>query len=201
MRSKIGVLGGTFNPVHFGHLTLAQDALEQFDLDRVLFVPCARPPHKKPDRLAPARHRLAMLRAAIKGKKGFGVSTVELGRGGVSYSVDTLGELRRRWPGARFYFIIGADTLSELHLWRRIGELLRLCEFVTMRRPGFVFPKGRLGLGDPWPGRLRANLFKGHLVDVSSSDIRRRVREGRGIRRLVPAAVERYILKNGLYAK
>ena len=192
MRSRIGVLGGTFNPVHIGHLILAQDALEKFGLDQVLFVPCANPPHKRPRRLAPAKHRLAMLKAALKGDSRFAVSTVEIDRGGVSYSIDTIRQLRRAKPKARFYFIIGADTLPELRTWRSIRKISGLCTFVAMGRPGYA---GRATRG------FRARPFPGHLIDISSSEIRQRVSEGKSIRHLVPAAVERYISHHGLYAK
>jgi nicotinate-nucleotide adenylyltransferase len=189
VREKIGVFGGTFNPVHTGHLILAQDALEHFGLDRVLFVPCAQPPHKRADRLAPARHRVAMLRAVLRGDRRFRVCTLEIARGGVSYSIDTIRELRRLHPGARFFFVIGADTLGELHTWKNIRELRRLCTFITLDRPGVEAPRGR-----------PARFIRGHVIGISSSDIRARRARGLGIRHLVPAAVARYIEKHRLYS-
>jgi nicotinate-nucleotide adenylyltransferase len=177
---------------------LAQDALERFALDEVLFVPCSVPPHKAGDTLAPARDRLAMLRAAVRGNPRFRVLAAEIERGGVSYSVETLRALRRARPGSRFHFIIGLDTLYELHTWREIYELLRLCTFVTMFRPGRRAGR-RIRLRPPWPARLRRNLFAGHAIGVSASEIRARRARGEGIRYLVPAAVERYILARRLY--
>ena len=199
---KLGVLGGTFNPVHVGHLILAQDACERLALDRVLWVPCAQPPHKQAPQLAGAEHRLAMLRLAVQGDPRFEVSTLELERGAPSYAVDTVRQLRAAHPGSRLYFLIGADSLLELHLWHAVAELLELCEFATMVRPGAPLgtdPAADLKLPAPWPARLLGNLFTGHTVEVSSTELRRRLAEGRSIRYLVPEAVERYILEHGLY--
>lgn len=203
MKKKAGLLGGTFNPVHTGHLVMAADAVEKFKLDEMLFVPCASPPHKKAHHLAPARHRVAMLRAAVKGDPRFHVCTLEVDRGGTSYSVDTLRELRLKRPDDRFFFVIGSDTLHELHTWKDIYELLTLCTFVCAERPGSIrrWSPGALWLKSPWPARLLSGLFRGHLVDLSSSEIRQRVTEGRSIRYLVPAGVERYILKHRLYKR
>ena len=188
MLNRIGILGGTFNPVHQGHIQLAKDALKQFSLDRVIFVPCARPPHKSPDRLAPAKHRIAMLKAAIGRSKRFDVSDIEVRRGGTSYSIDTLMQMKRKYPDVEFHFIIGWDSIGELTSWKRIDELRKLCTFVAMGRPGYRMLRS--------PG---VKIFKGRQVDASSSDIRKRIGEGKGIRRLVPAAVARYIAANRLY--
>ncbi|MCX6995656.1 MAG: nicotinate-nucleotide adenylyltransferase [Kiritimatiellaeota bacterium] len=199
---KLGLLGGTFNPVHMGHLILAQDALERFGLDRVLLIPCAQPPHKQAPRLAAAAERLAMLRLAVAGDPRFEVSAVELERGAPSYAVDTVRPLRAEQPERRLFFIIGTDALLELHQWHAIGELLELCEFSTMLRPGFpveFLGAERLNLPAPWPERLLHNLFTGHAVDISATDIRQRLAEGRSIRYLVPPAVGQYIFEQGLY--
>jgi nicotinate-nucleotide adenylyltransferase len=199
-REKIGILGGTFNPVHTGHLIIAQDAMEHAGLDRVKFIPSARPPHKAAPNLADAKHRLRMIELAIRRNDRFEADDIEIRRGGRSYSVDTLTELRRRQRRARFYFIIGSDSLQELHLWRDIGRLLRLCAFVTVARPGFV-PRHRLGtkLDARSERRLRRYLATGHACDIASRDIRARVARGLSIRYLVPDAVRDYILKHRLY--
>lgn len=202
MAKAIGVLGGTFNPVHNGHLILARDLLEAFRLDEVLFIPCARPPHKPGNDLAPVEDRVHMLERALEKEPRFTLSRVEVDRGGVSYTIDTLTQLRQAHPGATFFFLIGSDTLPELKTWRRIDELLTLCRFATLVRPGMANLeqlKQRIGLPDPWPERLMRDVFSGRLIDVSSSDIRRRVREGRSIRDLVPDRVADYIESHRLY--
>ena len=188
MLKRIGILGGTFNPVHKGHLRLAQDALKRFELDRVFVIPCAMPPHKRPDRLAPAKHRLAMLKAAVMGDRRLTVSEIEIKRGGLSYSIDTVRRLKKLHPKAEVYFIIGGDSINELNSWKQIGELRKLCTFVATGRPGFRVR-----------GPSTVTMFKGRPVDVSSSEIRERVAEGKSIRRLVPAPVGRYIAERCLY--
>jgi nicotinate-nucleotide adenylyltransferase len=188
---KIGILGGTFNPVHHGHLLIAQDALEQLGLDRVLFIPAAMPPHKIPDRLATGRHRAAMLRLAIRGNRRFAVDDLELRRGGKSYSLDTIVALQRRELDAEFYFIIGSDSLPELHRWRSIHRLARLCRFAVVARPGCRVRPPRVP--------VRMEIVRGHPCDISSTEIRERVASGRSIRYLVPDMVRRYILGHDLY--
>jgi nicotinate-nucleotide adenylyltransferase len=199
-RRRIGILGGTFNPVHLGHLLMAQDAMEQLRLDVVKFIPAAVPPHKPAERLAPARDRLCMVRLAIRGNPAFEADDIEIRRGGVSYTVDTLRELRRRNPGARLYFIIGADSLRELHRWREVERLVKLCTFVTVPRPGFqprpvVDPK----LDPATRRRLRQHVLRGHACDIASREIRDRVARGLSIRYLLPDAVRDYIRRRKLY--
>ena len=189
----MGILGGTFNPIHLGHLFIAQDALEQCQLDRVLFIPTAQPPHKSLADNVSATQRLRLLRLAIAGDKRFAVDDLEILRGGKSYSVETVTELRRRQPTADFYFIIGGDSLAELHLWREVEQLVKLCRFLVFARPGYVAkPVGRL------PG-LRYKLFSTHPTEISSREIRARVARGRSIRYLVPDSVRQYIERQQLY--
>lgn len=201
---RLGVLGGTFNPVHLGHLIMAQDALEYFELSKVLFVPCATPPHKTPHELAPATHRLAMLDAALEGELRFEVSDIEIQRGGTTYTIDTMRSLATAHPDVELCFIIGADSLVELHLWKDVEALLSLCRIVTIARPGIEWAslKGAdLRLPDPWPERLLADVRVGHLTNVSSTDIRYRVAEGMSIRYLVPPGVDMYITEHSLYRR
>jgi nicotinate-nucleotide adenylyltransferase len=199
--TRIGILGGTFNPVHTGHLVLAQDALERFELNRVIFVPCACPPHKSVTSLLPAEHRLRMLKLAVKGDPRFDVSDIELKRGGISYTIDTIRALKRRYPEAMLHLIMGADALMELYLWKDVYALLEACVIIVMMRPGTaerITPEA-LRLTPPWPQRLLRNLAQGHMVEISATDIRRRVAEGQSIRYLVPLAVEMYIAEHKLY--
>ena len=179
---------------------LAQGALETYELDLVLFMPCARPPHKDPGMLLSGEVRMEMLEAALEGDLRFETCSLELDRGGVSYAVDTLRELTDRYPDSDFYFIIGDDTLVELHLWRHIYDLLPLCTFVTFAR-GYDDPirPDMLRLDAPWPERLLSNVTMGRRFEVSSSDIRHRVAEGMSIRYLVPDAVDMYITEHHLY--
>jgi nicotinate-nucleotide adenylyltransferase len=199
-KRKIGILGGTFNPIHLGHLLTAQDALEQLGLERVIFIPSATPPHKVVDKLATGRDRLRMIKLAIRGNDQFEVDDIEIKRGGKSYSVDTLTALRQRNPRADLYFIIGADSLRELHLWREVARLVTLCTFVTVPRPGFkpepvIDPR----LDAATRHRLRQHVLRGHACDIASRDIRARVSGERSIRYLVPDAVRLYIARRRLY--
>lgn len=201
-RERLGILGGSFNPVHHGHLLLAQTALEQFDLDRILFMPCAVQPHKPPAALAPAALREAMLEAAILDNLSFDLLDIELRRGGVSYSVDSLREIRSLHPQADLFFLIGADALPELHGWKDIHTLLDLCTVAVFARPGYdeeALRPEALKLDPPWPERLLRKVCRVRRIDISSSDIRHRVAEGLSIRYLVPQAVEMIITEHHLY--
>jgi nicotinate-nucleotide adenylyltransferase len=189
---KLGIFGGTFNPIHVGHLLIADAAAEALELDRVIFIPCATPPHKHPQVLADARHRLRMVKLAIRGNARFGCSDIELRRGGPSYSVETLRQLKHAMPRARFYFLIGTDSLRDLHNWREAAALVQLCEFICVARPGERTPSTRLR-------GLRVHKLPGHPADISSSDIRNRLARGASVRYLMPEAVQRYIQKTGLY--
>ncbi len=199
---RIGILGGTFNPVHIGHLLIAQTVREVCGLERVLLMPCHTQPHKVCESLASAADRLEMVRLAIAGDPGLDACALEIERGGVSYAVETMAAFREQRPDCEPHFIIGMDSLRELHLWRRAEELLRLCAFITVERPGVdcpISPDG-LRLPAPWAQRLLDGVIRGRLCDVSSREIRRRVAENLPIRYLVPSAVEQYILRRGLYA-
>ncbi len=191
MGKRIGILGGTFNPVHAGHLIIAQAVVEKYHLDSVLFVPCYQTPHtyKNPRGLVSAQHRLRMLRLAIAGNPVFKVSDIEIKKGGKSYSIDTLRMLRDQYPkGTKFYFIIGADVLSELATWRAIKQLRRSCHFITVARAG----------SKPYR-QPRQYYLPQPLIGISSTTIRSRIKKARSIRYLVPLLVERYIIKHRLY--
>ncbi|HTF99474.1 MAG TPA: nicotinate-nucleotide adenylyltransferase [Nitrospirota bacterium] len=216
---KIGILGGTFNPVHFGHLAAAEEVKNRLGLDKVLFIPSFLPPHKQDEELPGAEHRLEMVRLAVRDNPAFEPCDIEIRRGGRSYTIDTIEELQRLHPRAEFYFVTGIDTFLEIQTWQRWAQLLARCRFVVLSRPGYRFSclanidfmKGAgSDLADLDSGaRTRAVVRSGAytvylemipLYDISSTDIRARVRNGTGVKYLLPDAVETYIIKNKFYA-
>lgn len=184
---KLGIFGGTFNPIHLGHLLLAEAARDQLGLDRVLFIPTHVPPHKPAPELLPALMRLEMVRLAVREHAGFIASDIELHRSGPSYTVDTVKLLRRQAPEAELFLIVGADMLGVE--WKGWAEIKRLCTVTAAKRPGSRAAKADKKIA--WVEMPQ--------VDIASSDIRRRVRAGRSIRYLVPGAVERFIRSRQLY--
>jgi nicotinate-nucleotide adenylyltransferase len=190
---KIGLLGGSFDPVHFGHLLAAQDAYEQHHLDRLIFVPAAQAPLKPNDVQSSATDRLAMLRSAIEWDRRFEISDVELLRGGVSYTIDSARHFRALYPHDQLYWIIGGDQLPKLHLWREIGELAKLVEFIFLERPGFP-----LKATPDIPG-LRLHRCDGHLLAISSTELRERTRRGLSLDYFVPHKAIVYIRQHDLY--
>ncbi|HRT05319.1 MAG TPA: nicotinate-nucleotide adenylyltransferase [Kiritimatiellia bacterium] len=198
MPRAIGLLGGTFNPVHEGHLSIAREALRLFALDAVWFIPCAVPPHKPVHDLASNEDRLAMLRLAIAGEPRFAALDVEFNRPGKSYTLDTVRALQALHPADAFAFIVGADTLPELPTWHRPLELLSLVRIVSLARPGFTPDAAAIRLPPPWPERLLADLRTGEPLDVSSREIRAKIAAGQPVS-LVPDSVLRYIEEHNLY--
>lgn len=188
---RIGVLGGTFDPVHAVHLDIANAAVEQCDLDRVLFVVSARPPHKRNATFAGPEDRYAMVAAALAGEERFEPSRIELDRMGPSYTVDTLRLLRARHPAAELYVILGMDSLIDLPGWKEPEEILRLARLLVVPRPGdSTVPRELIG---------RYQMLKFPATDLSSTEIRRRVAAGESIDGLVPESVRRIIQDRGLY--
>lgn len=190
---KIAFLGGSFDPVHFGHLCIAQDALEQLQLDKVIFVPAAQAPLKKGAVNAEDRHRLEMLKLAVEGDARFGVSEIELIRGGMSYAIDTVLQMRRELAGDRLFWILGADQLALLAHWMRVEQLVKEIEFISFDRPGC--PDSEL---PPIPG-LRLHRCQGHLMQISSTEIRDRVQRGLSLDFLMPHKAIVYLRENRLY--
>ena len=186
---KLGILGGSFNPIHNGHLTIATRAAEALALDKVLFTPAALSPLKEERDLASPRDRWAMLKAALRGNPVFAASDVEIRRGGTSYTIDTLRALGKRHRNG-LHLIVGADAARLLPQWRSIGEVKRLATIVIVARPGDStapkMPKDPIVVPVP-------------LLEISSTEIRERVRRGLSIRYMVPDAVERYVHRKGLY--
>jgi len=200
---SIGLFGGSFNPVHLGHLVMAQDAARAWSLDRVVFIPAALPPHKLTQTLVTPAQRLDMLRLALADREEWEVSDVEVRRGGVSYTIDTVRHFLELEPDADLYFIIGGDTLPELHTWREIDTLLDVCRFITMVRPGFEpdsLRRADLKLHPRHLPGLIERVTVGHLIGISATDVRMHVAKNESIRYLVPEAVERYIREHRLYA-
>jgi len=199
---RLGILGGTFDPVHVGHLALAEAARTAFGLARVLFIPAAVPPHKPGGAVAAAEDRLAMVRRAVDAAPYFAVSEVELERQGPSYTVDTLANLQQRHPGAELYFITGADEVLALDTWHDPQRLLQLARFIAATRPGFDL--SRLAqlesrLGPVARGRLLP--LEWLELGLSSTDLRRLLSEGRSVRYLVPERVAEYIEERRLYRR
>lgn len=210
---KIGLFGGTFDPVHEGHLALARAALDRCGLARVLFIPAAHPPHKEQPR-ASFEHRVAMLREALAGRAHMDVSCIEGERDTPSYTIDTVRELKRRLAGREFFFIIGADSLLELHLWYRYEELLEQVRFIVAARPSISFDRLARGVAmlpgtfvydgrtSTWRRDDGASIH--YLADVrvpvSSSEVRRLLALGRPTP-MVPEPVRRYIERHNLYRR
>lgn len=186
---KVGFFGGTFNPIHLGHLAIAQMAQEKFGLDKVIFIPAPQPPHKALASLATAQDRYNLVRLAIAGNPRFEISDVEMRREGKSYTVDTLRYFRGKLgKNVKMYFIIGADALAALHTWKYIDEVLELATFIVVNRPGYKDTKKIKHLSVTKPG-----------IDISSSYLRERIHKRKSIRYLVPEAVFYYIEKHKLY--
>lgn len=208
---RLGIFGGSFDPVHYGHLLLAESCREQLDLEQVWLLPAAVPPHKQDRELTPGSQRLEMLELAIAGHMGLAVSALEIERGGVNYTVDTLAKLKSQDPTRELLFLMGADSLRDLPLWK---EPARICELATPVVVGRL-SSGPAGVADEpidfsslasFLSAERLAAIQAHPVqmpriDLSSSEIRRRVAAGQSIRFRTPRAVEKYIETHGLYRR
>jgi len=189
--NRIGLFGGSFNPVHLGHVLVAQAAREELALSRIYFIPAAQSPFKPGQELAPANERLRLLRLALAGQTDCEVDDQEIRRGGVSYTIDAVRSYASRFPGAPLFYLIGADHVEQLPLWREAAELARLVEFVVIPRPGQT--------PSALPAPFRGQMLNGFPLGVSSSQIRERVRAGLPIEQLVGTAVAEAIHNNRLY--
>lgn len=197
---KIGILGGTFDPLHNGHLEIAEQAMYKLGLSKVLFIPAGEPPSKERSDISSAEHRVKMVYRAVQDRHGLDLSRIELERPGPSYTVDTLNTLRSQLePRDELYFIIGWDSLIELPEWKKPAEVIKICKLVAFPRSGLARPDLK-ELENRIPGiSRRVIMMETAPVDISSSEIRRKVAQGLSIKGLVPVSVLQYIKDNGLY--
>jgi nicotinate-nucleotide adenylyltransferase len=222
-QNQIGVLGGTFDPIHNGHLHLARQIKETFHLDQILFLPAYIPPHKQDHPVTPAHHRLAMLQLAIREQANYAISLIELDRKGTSFAIDTLHALKANNPGQNFHWVMGSDTFREFPTWKDYLEVARGCHILVGLRPGhpltktenlpdwtFVDGEGIYSAGKEEADRLefthrqsgtRLAFFNMPPKEVSSSEIREKISSNQEIKNLLPAEVENYIIENHLYRK
>ena len=195
---RVGVLGGTFDPPHIGHLVIAQEALAQLGLTRVIFAPTHQPPHKPANGISPIEQRLEMVRLAIAAHREFSLSEVDVDRAGPTYTVDTMHLLHAQFPDAELYFIMGMDSLANILTWRSPDQLIQSCRLAVFNRPGFSVDLAALEA--QLPGlRDRTVLLPSPALDIAASDLQRRVRAGQSIAHLVPETVASYIAAHGLY--
>jgi nicotinate-nucleotide adenylyltransferase len=218
LQQRIGIMGGTFNPVHYGHLAAAEEVRQRLSLDPVLFVPAFIPPHKQEKQRPTAAERREMVQLAIADNPHFDLSDVELERGGTSYTIDTVKSLRSSRSGSLLFFITGLDSFLDIRTWHQWDQLLGLCSFVVLSRPGYRFSalakldflkqyeEELLSLDGRAIGQSRIQTSGYDLYlqlipqfDISATNIRTRVREGRSIKYLLPEVVEHYIIKKELY--
>jgi nicotinate-nucleotide adenylyltransferase len=199
----VALYGGSFNPIHVGHLIVARAVAEHLDLSRVILIPAAYPPHKWSHELADAHHRLEMAHLAVAGEPHLEVSDIEFQQGGMNYAIRSVEAYREiLGPDARLHWIIGGDTMLDLPIWHRVREMVDMCRIVTAIRPGSEVPdlSPLLGvLSAEQVARIREGLVPTPRIDISATEIRWRIRAGRSIRYLVPDAVRHYIDEHGLY--
>jgi len=200
VKHKIGIMGGTFDPIHTGHLVTAEAVCIEYGLEKVLFIPASNPPHKQQSHVTDVMHRYIMTVMATYSNERFYVSPMEIERAGLSYTIDTVLALIEQYgENTEFYFITGADAIQELPTWREIDHLLDLCYFITATRPGVTCDLKSIQNLFGTKGRQRIQCLSTPDIEISSTDIRERVRQGRSIKYIVPESVEKYILKEGLY--
>ena len=190
---RIGIIGGTFNPIHYGHLLIAEEVRSRKGLDRITFIPAALPPHKEEEEIIDIRHRYRMVVLATSSNYHFVVSDLEMKRKGTSYTVDTLEELSRLCPEDEFYFIIGSDAFSEIDTWKEAERLMTLCRFIVVDRNHYLAKE----LSPDMTRKIET--VQCLSLNISASDIRRRIREGSSIKYLLPQKVEEYIYQHKLY--
>lgn len=201
---RVGIFGGTFDPIHLGHLILAEQCRQQARLDQVLIIPAALPPHKREQAVSSFAQRVEMVTLAIAGNPAFRVDELEKDRVGPSYTVDTLAQLRQARPGDDLFFLLGSDSLRDFPTWYQPQRILELAELLVVERPDFpaISPADlRAALGLEASFELRYQIVRSPLIELSSRDLRQYLAEGRSVRYMIPRAVEAYIDDKGLYRK
>ncbi len=202
VKKRLGIMGGTFDPIHMGHLVTAEAVCNEFQLEKVIFIPAGNPPHKEGSHVTPAWHRYVMTVMATCSNPFFSVSPIELERSGPSYTIDTAEALLAEYgQQTELYFIIGADTVGELHTWHDIDKLLKICQFVAATRPGSLCSIDKVIDYFGVNGRNSIHRLATPELEISSTDIREKVRLGRSIKYIVPESVEMYIKKEEFYCK
>lgn len=197
---RVGIMGGTFDPIHVGHLMIAEAVRDEYQLDKVLFIPAAIPPHKQEKSVTTASHRYIMTKLATFSNPYFEVSDIEMHRPGPSYTIDTIYELTQLYgAGTELFFITGADTLQELHTWNRIEKLLEMCHFIGASRKGCLPDIAQIKASFGELGEKKIHRLETLELEISSTDIRHRIKNGQSIKYIVPEQVEQYIYKEGLY--
>src|SRR3972149_5224358 len=219
---SIGVLGGTFNPIHFGHLRVAEEVREEFNLRKIIFVPSAQPPHKSPENIISSNYRKVMAEIAIEGNRFFEISEIEINREGYSYTIDTIHDFKKKY-NEDIYLISGVDTFSEFSTWRSVEELVKSCHFIVASRPGenlenlvnvlsntvtkrfpsvvFTYEgiRGKCSVFNISCSSYKMFSLETTGLDISATAIRKKISEGKSIKYLVPDAVEEYIKEKRLY--
>lgn len=199
-KHRVGILGGTFDPIHVGHLVTAEAVRNEYKLDKVIFIPAAIPPHKQEQSVTPALHRYIMTVLATYSNPYFEVSPIEMNRPGPSYTIDTIYELIEKYgEDTEFYFITGADAIAEIPTWDRIEELLGICQFIAATRQGCLPNVDNIKEYFGELGKKRIHRLNTPELEISSTDIRARIKNGISIKYIVPLPVEQYIYKEGLY--
>jgi len=196
----IGIFGGTFDPIHFGHLMAAWYASQECNLKKVLIIPAGTPPHKEAENVLDDQHRLNMVKLATKDEPVFSLSTLEIDRQGYSYTIDTVQYYLKKYPEKRLHLIVGADCIHSLHTWKDARLLVQLCSFIAVVRPGYELKQGIIcnsWLPTDFWNKLKIVNIPG--VDISSSMIRERIKQGKTVKYLLPDAVEKYIMRHRLY--
>ncbi|MBO8136748.1 MAG: nicotinate-nucleotide adenylyltransferase [Desulfotomaculum sp.] len=199
---RLAIMGGTFDPIHYGHLVVAEQARYKFQCDKVLFIPAKSPPHKDDALISPVEHRLAMTRLAVDSNSYFEASSLEIERPGPSYTIDTVKEVKRLYYPSKLFFITGADAVLEIISWKSVEELLSLCYFVAATRPGYDISNLQQKLG-ALPEKYLEKIIPIYIpaLAISSTDIRKRVKAGEPIKYLLPESVENYIKNHRLYSE